>query len=97
VKFWTTDFCLSALFEGFCKCQKSREDQRARTGLNKTDRPKAEDAPAAVVVIADLAPAVTVAATVVDAPAAATVVIAAIVVTAAAASMVPRKSISTSS
>jgi hypothetical protein len=85
------------LDRGFCKCQKSREDQQARTGRNKTDRPKADHGPREAAVIADLAPVVVIVeATVADARA---VVIAATgevtAATAAAASMAPRKSIST--
>jgi len=86
----------------FRKCQKSREDQPARIGRNKTDRPKAEDARVVVataVVVAETVardPVVIVAATVVVAQAVATVGIAAIVVTAAAALMDRPKSISTS-
>ena len=81
------------LDRGFFKCQKSREDQQAKTGRNKID-PKAEDAPAATAVIVDRVPAVveTAAATVGDVPAAATVATAAI----ADASMVRPKSTSIS-
>ena len=81
---------------GFSKCQKSKRNQQARTGRNKIDRRKAEDAPRVVAETAVDAPVVTAAAIVVETVADAPVESVETVETAAGASMVLPKSISTS-